>query len=559
MGEEIQTDVLVVGAGPVGLALAGDLGWRGKRVMVVDEGDGSIYQPKMDLVGIRTMEFCRRWGIVGDVEAAPYVRSYPQDNVYLTALNGYELGRQPMPSMADDRPPPESPQKRERCPQNMFDPILRRFATSQPTVSLHYGQRLESFETDQRGVAAVVSDLDGGTRTIRASYLVGADGAHSAVRNALGIEMRGRGVLTFTTNAIFRCATFNQLHDKRPGYRYMFVGPNGIWATIVAINGDDLWRMSIIGSLERRALGEDELRDIAYRLVGREFRFEIISVLPWARAELVADDYGAEPVLICGDACHRTSPTGGLGMNTGIGDAVDLSWKLSARLDGWGGPELLESYTTERRPIAQRITQFSTGNLEIMQGARSGPQIFEDSEDGREARERVGKALSDGLQREWLSLNMHLGNRYLESPIIIYEDGEDREAAKAELVDAIDYRPSSRPGARAPHAWLRDGRSTLDLFGRDFTLLSFETGIDVSPLADAAATIGMPLSIVWLDEPDVLRLYRYPLVLVRPDGHVAWRSNEVPADPRSILEIVSGNGLAGAAQPSPSDGVDAHA
>ncbi|MDR5777325.1 FAD-dependent oxidoreductase [Caballeronia sp. LZ002] len=537
----VQAEVLVVGAGPVGLALAGDLGWRGRDVMAIETTDGSIYQPKMDLVGIRTMEFCRRWGIVDAVEASPYVRSYPQDNVYLTSLAGYELGRQVMPSMADDRPPPESPQKRERCPQNMFDPILRDFAVSQPSVTLRYRHQLESFEEDDSGVTSIVRDLETDRPiTVRSSFLVGADGAHSTVRNTLGIEMRGRGILTYTTNAIFRCADFNARHDKRPGYRYMFVGPDGVWATIVAINGKDMWRMSVIGGLERRAFEEPELVQIAYRLMGHEFPLEMVSVLPWARAELVADSYGKGRVLICGDACHRTSPTGGLGMNTGIGDAVDLSWKLDALVEGWGGEKLIDAYTSERKPIAHRITEFSTGNLMIMKGARSGPEIYEDTETGRAARVKVGKALQEGLQREWLSMNMHLGNRYLESPVVVYES-EDRAQARAELEDAINYRPSSRPGARAPHVWMRDGRSTLDLFGKGFVLMKFKAGVDTRELERQASAASIPLHVTDLEEPAIAELYESALVLVRPDGHVAWRSDEQPADCRKLIAAVTGN------------------
>jgi len=537
----VQTEVLVVGGGPVGLALAGDLGWRGRRTVLVERGDGSIFQPKMDLVGIRTMEYCRRWDIVKDVEDAPYDRDYPQDNVYLTGLNAYELGRQPMPSMREQRPPPESPQTRERCPQNMFDPVLRRFAESQPTAELRYQHEMVSFAEDADGVTTTLRDIQADSiYKVRSRFLVGCDGAHSAVRDALGIEMRGRGVLTYTTNCIFRCPDFNQRHDKRPGYRYMFVGPDGVWATIVAINGKDMWRMSIIGGLEKRALEEEELTQIAHRLMGHPFPLAMVSVLPWARAELVADSYGAGRVLICGDACHRTSPTGGLGMNTGIGDAVDLSWKLDALLGTWGGPRLVDSYTAERKPVAHRITTFSTGNLQIMKGARSGPEIHEDTEAGRAARERVGRALSEGLKREWLSMNMHLGNRYLDSPVIAYDDGEDREAARAELEDAIHYRPSSRPGARAPHAWLEDGRSTLDMFGRGFVLLDFQGASDLAGLRRAASDAHVPLEIVALAEPHIAALYERRLVLVRPDGHVAWRGDTPPADPAALLATVCG-------------------
>ena len=537
----VETEVLVVGAGPVGLALAGDLGWRGRKALLVEQGDGSIFQPKMDLVGIRTMEYCRRWNIVADVESSPYDRDYPQDNVYLTALNAYELGRQPMPSMREDRPPPESPQKRERCPQNMFDPVLHRFASAQPTVELRYEHQMVSFHEDAGGVTTIIKDIRADrTYQVRSRYLVGCDGAHSAVREALGIEMRGRGILTYTTNAIFRCPDFNQRHDKQPGYRYMFVGPNGVWATIVAINGKDMWRMSIIGGLDKRALEEEELTQIAHQLMGKPFPLEMVSILPWARAELVADSYGSGRVLICGDACHRTSPTGGLGMNTGIGDAVDLSWKLDALIGGWGGSRLVESYTSERKPVAHRITTFSTGNLQIMKGAQSGPEIYEESEAGRAARERVGNALSEGLKREWLSMNMHLGNRYLESPVIAYDAGEDHAAAKAELEDAIRYRPSSRPGARAPHAWMKDGRSTLDLYGRSFVLLTFGDNSDTSAFQLAARESGMPLEVIAIAEPEIADLYERALVLVRPDGHVAWRGNEPPADVAALVTTVCG-------------------
>ena len=537
----LDTDVLIVGGGPVGLALAGDLGWRGRDVLLVEQSDGAIFQPKMDLVGIRTMEFCRRWGIVEAVEKTPYDRDYPQDNIYLTSLNGYELGRQPMPSMRADVPPPESPQKRERCPQNMFDPVLHAFAQSQLSVRLHNRNELVSFVADSEGVTSTIRDLDlHRTFTVRSRYLVGADGAHSTVRTALGIEMRGKGILTYTTNAIFRCADFNQQHDKRPGYRYMFVGPDGVWATIVAINGKDLWRMSIIGGMERRALEEEELTRIAYKLMGKPFPLEMVSILPWARAELVADHYGAGRVVICGDACHRTSPTGGLGMNTGIGDAVDLSWKLDALLGGWGGERLIESYTAERKPVAHRITTFSTGNLLIMKGARSGPEIYEDSDTGRAARTRVGQALGDGLKREWLSLNMHLGNRYLQSPIVVYDNEENLDAAKAEQEDAIHYRPSSRPGARAPHAWLKDGRSTLDLFGRGFVLLDFRDDSELKQLQRASTEAGMLLEIVNITEPHVAALFERAFVLVRPDGHVAWRGDELPTDAAALVSTVCG-------------------
>ncbi|MFN0305052.1 MAG: FAD-dependent oxidoreductase [Burkholderiales bacterium] len=539
----VDTDVLIVGAGPVGLALGGDLGWRARRCIVVERGDGSIYQPKMDMVGIRTMEFCRRWGIVGQVEASPYDRDYPQDNVYLTSLNGYELGRQPMPSMRDEPVPPESPQHRERCPQNMFDPILRTFAASQAPCTLLYRHEFLVFEQDDRGVTARIRSLESGdVLTIRAKYLIGCDGGRSRVREQLGIPMHGRGVLTYTTNVIFRCAEFNTLHDKRPGYRYLLVGPAGVWGTLVAINGKDQWRMSIIGSADDdRTYTDPELKAFAYRMLGRNFEMEILSILPWVRTELVAERYGDGRVFICGDACHLTSPTGGLGMNTGIADSIDLAWKLAAVLEGWGGEALLASYCIERKPIAERITRFSTGNLITMKSARSSDALFEESDAGRAVRGQVGHALMEGMKREWFCLNMHLGYRYLDSPICAYGEPENRVSAMSELDEPIIYRPTSRPGCRAPHAWLRDGRSILDLFGRGFVLLAFDgRAREAAALIDAARQAEVPMDVAAIDDPAVHNLYEKRFVLVRPDGHVAWRGDTLPADAPQLINTISG-------------------
>jgi 2-polyprenyl-6-methoxyphenol hydroxylase-like FAD-dependent oxidoreductase len=540
---QYETEVLIVGAGPVGLSLAGDLGWRGRRCIVVERGDGSVYQPKMDQVGIRTMEFCRRWGIVGDVEASPYDRDYPQDNIYVTALNGWELGREFFPSMNADRPPPYSPQKRERCPQNMFDPILQKFAASHASNTLLYRHKLLDFTQDADGVTATVEDAGNKrTVTIRARYLVGCDGGRSRVRETLDIPMTGRGLLTYTTNVIFRCADFDRLHDKQPGYRYIFLGPEGTWGTLVAINGRDEWRMSIIGDAkEQRTYTDDEIKAFAYRAMGKPFELEILSVLPWTRYELVADRYRVGRCFIAGDAAHLTSPTGGLGMNTGIGDAVDLSWKLTALLEGWGGPALLDSYQTERLPVAQRIVRISTANLQRMKSPGRNDKIAEDSEEGRATRERVGQTFSDAMKHEWHLMNVHLGYRYMDSPLIAYEP-ENPEQLAREAAETSNYTPTTQPGRRAPHAWLRDGRSTHDLFGRGHVLLDFGAPAgDAARFAGAAAAAGIPLQALRLDEPEIAALYERRLVLVRPDDTVAWRGDSAPADLPDLLARVAGH------------------
>src|SRR5262245_22974932 len=210
-----HTPVLIVGAGPVGLALAGDLGWRGISCTLIEKTDGAIEQPKMDIVGPRTMEFCRRWGIADWVRDAPYPGDYPQDCIYVTSLDGWELGRERFPPRAQERCPPQSPQKRERVPQDMFDPILTRFVCGFPHVGLRYNTELTAFTETAGGVVAELRDqASGQTHEIAADYLVGTDGGASLVRERLSIPMSGNPALTYTTNVLFRCADFDRLHDK---------------------------------------------------------------------------------------------------------------------------------------------------------------------------------------------------------------------------------------------------------------------------------------------------------------------------------------------------------
>jgi 2-polyprenyl-6-methoxyphenol hydroxylase-like FAD-dependent oxidoreductase len=526
--------VLIVGGGPVGLALAGDLGWRGVRCLLVEQSDGSIYQPRQDLVGIRTMEFCRRWGLVPAVEASPYPRDVAQDNVYVTSLAGYELGRERFPSMGEEKPPAVSPQKRERCPQNMFDPILRAFAASHPTVEFRYRTRLLSLTQDADHVTAEVED-SGRRYAIPARYLAGCDGARSLVRDTLGIGMSGNPALTYTTNVIFRCPHLVSLHDKGEAYRFIILGPEGTWATVVAINGRDQWRFSIIRGPQQRELTREEIHAAIRRAAGLDFDYEILTVLPWVRRELVADHYRNGRCFILGDAAHAMSPTGGFGMNTGIGDAVDLSWKLAAVLAGWGGPALLDSYESERRPVGARNVAEASRNLARMLSPRPDATLLDATPDGARARERLGREFSELMRHEWFTLGMHLGYRYEESPIC-WPDGTD-----APPDEPGTYVPTARPGHRAPHAWLADGRATLDLFGRAFTLIGLGAGAsEAAPILSAAGARKVPMQFVPLDEPHLLGLYARKLVLVRPDGHVAWRADRAPADPLALIDRVRG-------------------
>jgi 2-polyprenyl-6-methoxyphenol hydroxylase-like FAD-dependent oxidoreductase len=537
-----RTSVLVVGAGPVGLALAGDLGQRGIDSVVVERRDGSIFQPKMDMVGIRTMEFCRRWGITDAVESAGYNRDYVQDCAWVTDLNGIEFGREQFPPPKDEPSPPQSPAHRERCPQNFFDPVLRAFAKRTGHVDIHYHTELVGFEDRGDRVVATLRPASGAdSYELEASFLVGTDGAESTIREALGIAMAGAGTLTYTTNAVFRCANLEQLHSTRPAYRYIFIGPEGTWATLVAVNGRDEWRFSLVGDRTKFEASADDMRRAIVRAVGREFDFEILSILPWERRQLVAESYRKGRVFLAGDSAHLTSPTGGFGMNTGIIDAVNLAWKLAACVEGWGGEGLLDSYELEQRPVAERNVGEATGNLQRMLSPRLSnpdPAIFDLSDATPETtaeRQRFGEDYTAMMTREWNTIGIHLGYIYEDSPTIV-SDGTPPPPDEVSR-----YVPTARPGSRAPHAWLDTARthSLLDEFGAGFVLLRFDLSADAEPLEHAAAKLGAPLRVIDIDDAAIAAVYERPLVLVRPDGQVCWRGDRAE-DPEAILRQVCG-------------------
>jgi hypothetical protein len=419
--------------------------------------------------------------------------------------------------------------------------VLQQFAGQYAHVELRYHTALCSFEEHDDCVIATVEDVTSGETTVlQASYLIGCDGAASSVRQQLDISMLGNPALTYSTNILFRCAGLDQLHNKAPGYRHIFIGREGAWATLVAINGRDQWRFSIIGDAEKRTRPIEECRAAIIRAMGKPFAFEILSIVPWVRRQLVAESYGTKRVFLGGDACHVTSPTGGFGMNTGAQDAVDLGWKLEAMIKGWGGRNLLCSYGSERRPVASQNVAEATGNLQRMltpRYRRPAQELFQPGTVGDAARKQFGADYTEIMKREWFTLGIHLGYRYEGSPIIV-ADGTPEPPNPVS-----SYTQTARPGHRAPHLWLDPNCSTLDLFGRGYTLLRFHAGAEsVDALVDAARSRGVPLSLVDLQNDEAAELYQSRFVLVRPDGHVAWRGNSLPRDPLGGIDTVRGAG-----------------
>jgi 2-polyprenyl-6-methoxyphenol hydroxylase-like FAD-dependent oxidoreductase len=532
-----RTPVLIVGGGPVGLALACELGWRGIACTLIEQGDGTIVTPKMNEVNIRSMEFCRRWGIADAVHACPFPSDYPLDVAFVTSLSGYELGRVPRPPRKHATPERYSPMRLQVCSQMWFDPILQSYARTFAHVNLRYRTRLETFEQSESGVRAEVIDLEKGRREpFEAQYLVGCDGANSLVRRSLGIGLDGE-TLGHPLHMYFRAPKLLETCGRQPATFFITVDRQGAWSNIRVIDPvNAMWRLMVLDA--GPGLTPESVDREAYlrRALGLSLDVEWLGTSIWTRRNAVAEHYSSGRVFLAGDAVHQLSPTGGLGMNTGIADAVDLGWKLAATLNGWGGSGLLPSYDAERRPIGIRNVNKSTEfHLEEQKHGNGTAAIEEDSIAGAQVRARVGEALVRDVGRMWRTPGLQIGYRYEDSPICV-PDGTPPYPD-----NPADFIASSRPGSRAPHVWLGDGRSTLDLFGRGFVLLCLGASPpEIAEIELAAAARGVPLEVAKVTQPDTMELYQHRLVLVRPDGHVAWRADEPPRDAGAIIDQVRG-------------------
>jgi len=319
--------------------------------------------------------------------------------------------------------------------------------------------------------------------------------------------------------------------------RTMFIDKEGTWANMTTVNGVDLWRFILLGAEEKLDLARLDMRKEINRAFGRDdIPYEVMPVLPWRRAQTHAVRYRDGRVLLAGDACHTTSSTGGYGLNTGIGDVASVGWMLDAEMSGWGGRHLLDAHEIERRPVASRNLGNSTENYEVWLDHTGYERVFDEGTAGNASRRAVGARLAAALRQEWHSLGIGMGYNYYCSPIV-YPDG-----SKGPPDDPSEYDQTSRPGHRAPHAWLPDGRSTLDLFGHGFTLLILGANPPATAaIEQAALRIGFPLTAHALPQPEIAALDAKKLVLVRPEGIVAWRGDSLPADNDELRDIVRGS------------------
>ncbi len=546
MTQEIATDIVVVGAGPVGLTLAMDLQSRGARVTLVETR--RYAEPpnvKCNHVSARTMERLRRLGVAHKLRDAGLPPDHPNDVVFRTSMCGQELTRIPIPCRAERYtatdgpdtwwPTPEPP---HRINQIYLEPILLEHTAALPGVTLLNRTQALDLAQDAEGVTLTARQLDTGEEVrIRARYAVGCDGGSSMVRKGIGAKLEGTPVIQRVQSTYIRAPQLRAMLPGKPAWSWYSVNPRRC-GTVFAIDGHETW-------LVHNHLNPDEPefdsvdRDWSIRQilgVDTDFNYEVISKEDWVGRRLVATRFRDRRVFIAGDAAHLWVPYAGYGMNAGIADALNLTWLLGARLQGWGDEAILDAYEAERQPITEQVSHFAMDHAQKMIRARRAvpADLEEDSPHGAQLRAEVGREAYDLNVQQFCCAGLNFGYFYRGSPIIAAGDEEPPPYSMG------SFTPSTAPGCRAPHFWLPDGRSLYDAFGPGYTLLCLDDRVDVQPLVAAADRRGMPLAVLQLAGMRAPEGYRHALVLCREDQHVAWRGDALPADADALVDLLRG-------------------
>jgi 2-polyprenyl-6-methoxyphenol hydroxylase-like FAD-dependent oxidoreductase len=544
MPDMTYCDVLIVGAGPVGLTLAIDLAWRGIDVTVVEtRAPAAPPEPKCNHVAARTMEIFRRLGLAEKVRNAGLPADYPHDISYRTTFTGQELTRIKIPCRRDrftmtdgpdcDWPTPEPP---HRINQIFLEPILFEHAAAQPRIRIINRTSAEDVVVEESSARVCLRDLDtGATRRLSCRYLIGCDGARSVVRKAIGAELAGDAVVQRVQSTYIRAPGLIDLQQHARAWGTGAINPRRS-GMVYAIDGRERW---LVHNYMKPGEGDFESvdRDACIRTilgVGADFEYEIISKEDWYGRRLIAQKFRDRAAFIAGDAAHIWVPYAGYGMNAGIADAINLSWLLAAHLNGWAPATILDAYEAERWPITSQVSRFAMSHAEAEIRRRGAvPETIEDAgRSGERARREVGKLTYEINVQQYACAGLNFGTYYDRSPIIAY-DGSEHPAYTMN-----SYTPSTVPGCRTPHLWCEDGRSLYDAMGPEFTLLRFEPGTDVAALEAAARHRGVPLKVLDI-EPTAI-FYGGGLVLSRPDQHVAWRGDRLPGDPLVLIDRVRG-------------------
>jgi len=545
-----QVDVIIAGGGPFGLMLANELGRRGISAELFDEKASTAFNPQANATQARTMEHYRRLGFADEIRALGLPPEFPTDVAYYTRFAKHELARFRLPSARQAKQDVvnlsgswSTPELPHRVAQKFVERVLRRHAESLPGISVHYGWRVVDFAEERDHVVAEVAEVGSGEcRNVKGAYLAAGDGARSFVRRQLGISYTGEtGVVRD-----FFGGRMLALYLQVPNF-YRIVKHPPAWMNVTFNRDRRAFMCAVDGKSEfafhtqlRDQENEVEISDadalaMFQAAVGVPIDAEILSRDVWTAGHaLVAERFQQGRTLLGGDAVHLFTPTGGLGYNTAVDDAVNLGWKLAAVITGVGGPLLLESYELERRPVAVRNTDFARRFADSLGLFRPKVGLESEGSLGESLRREAGAYLEAHGRAEFDIPGITFGARYDASPVV------SSDGSRTPPDSANSYTPTAAPGGRAPHGWLDDSQSLFDRFGFEWTLLRLGQSAPLAErLSAAAAATGMQLEIVPVSSESLRRLYEAPLALIRPDQIVAWRGSD-DQDAAQIIARVLG-------------------
>lgn len=535
---EYDTDVLIIGGGPVGLLAAMNLDAHGVRSIVV-ESDEFARAPdvKCNHVSARTMEAFRRLGIADRVRDAGMPADHPQDVVFRTSVLGRELARIPIPSRNGRRDPAaagpdtgwSTPEPPHRVNQHYLEPILDRHAAELPLVDLRNLHTCESVSQDADGITARVRPRGAEQPVaLRARYLIGADGGRSLVRKHIGARFSGDAVLQHVQSTCIRApGLYERMRGGAAWGCYTFGERQG---HVYAIDGREVFLVHTY--LRETDDGLEEVdRDRAIRdILGVDegYRYEVLSHEDWTARRLVADRFRRGRAFIAGDAAHLWVPMGGYGMNAGIADGLNLSWLIAAVVDGWADEAILDAYAAERQPITDQVSKFAMGHLRRIGAADVPRDLDADGPAADRARREFGELAYALNVEQFAAEGLNFGYSYPQSPIIV----ADGTAPPAYTMGS--HSPSTVPGCRAPHFWLDEGVSLYDRLGPWYTLLVADPDADLDGARRWARALhgsGCPVEVLDLRSHALPLGYETAYLVVREDQHVVWRGDGLPADP----------------------------